>query len=75
MRVLITGGAGIIGCNLAAAYVRAGEQVTVLDDLSRRGSESNLSWLEQEFRKGTFRSARVTRGTAMLRRPPRWERR
>jgi nucleoside-diphosphate-sugar epimerase len=33
-RVLVTGGAGFIGSRLAAAYVRRGDQVVVLDDLS-----------------------------------------
>lgn len=33
-RVLVTGGAGAIGSNLAAELVRRGDDVTVLDDLS-----------------------------------------
>ncbi len=45
MRILITGGAGFIGCNLAAACIAAGHQVTLFDNLSRRGSEANLAWL------------------------------
>ena len=44
-RCLITGGAGFIGCNLAEALVRAGSAVTVIDNLGRRGSESNVRWL------------------------------
>lgn len=34
MRVLITGGAGFIGGHLAHGYVRRGDEVVVLDDLS-----------------------------------------
>ncbi len=49
MRILITGGAGFIGCNLAAACVRAGHAVTLFDNLSRRGSEANLAWLRASF--------------------------
>ena len=45
MRILITGGAGFIGCNAADAFLAEGHAVTVLDDLSRSGSESNLDWL------------------------------
>ncbi len=45
-RVLITGGAGFIGCNLAAELLRSGDEVVVLDDLSRRGSPENLHWLQ-----------------------------
>lgn len=50
MKILITGGAGFIGCNLAAHFIRAGHQVTVFDNLSRRGSESNLAWLRETFK-------------------------
>lgn len=32
---LITGGAGFIGCNLAATFLRAGRRVLIVDDLSR----------------------------------------
>jgi CDP-paratose 2-epimerase len=45
MRIVITGGAGFIGCNLAEACIRAGHQVTIFDNLSRRGSQANLAWL------------------------------
>jgi UDP-glucose 4-epimerase len=41
MRVLITGGAGFIGSNLAHALIAAGYQVGVIDDLSA-GSSDNL---------------------------------
>lgn len=49
MRILITGGAGFIGCNLAAACIQAGHRVTLFDNLSRRGSEANLAWLRDAF--------------------------
>ncbi len=49
MRILITGGAGFIGCNLAAACIREGHRVTLFDNLSRRGSEANLAWLRSLF--------------------------
>ena len=34
MKILLTGGAGFIGAHLAEAYVEAGHEVTVVDDLS-----------------------------------------
>lgn len=43
--VLITGGAGFIGANLADRLARAGHPVRILDDLSRWGVERNLRWL------------------------------
>jgi UDP-glucose 4-epimerase len=40
-KVLVTGGAGFIGSHIAEAFVRAGDQVYVVDDLSS-GKEANL---------------------------------
>lgn len=54
MRILITGGAGFIGCNLAIACIRAGHDVTLFDNLSRHGSEENLAWLRGLFGSGGF---------------------
>ncbi|HWM94044.1 MAG TPA: NAD-dependent epimerase/dehydratase family protein [Thermoanaerobaculia bacterium] len=45
--VLITGGAGFIGTNLAHALASSGRFVRVLDNLSRPGVERNLSWLKE----------------------------
>src|ERR1044072_9190663 len=44
MRILVTGGAGFVGANLAGARPapRPGGEVVALDNLSRRGSELNL---------------------------------
>ncbi len=47
-RVLITGGAGFIGTNMADRLLRAGDDVVVVDDLSRPGVEQNLRFLEKE---------------------------
>ena len=44
-RYLITGGAGFIGTNVAAHYLARHKRVTILDNLSRVGSQANLSWL------------------------------
>lgn len=45
MRVLITGGAGFIGCNTAVAFMAQGDEVVIFDNLSRVGSEENLRWV------------------------------
>ncbi len=59
MRTIITGGAGFIGCNAAARYIRRGDQVLVLDNLSRPGADLNLRWLQSigpfEFIEGDIR--------------------
>src|ERR1043166_9841395 len=43
--ILITGGAGFIGSNLAHRLLSAGHRVRLLDNLSRSGVERNLHWL------------------------------
>lgn len=44
--VLITGGCGFIGCNLADRLVERGECVLVLDNLARAGARENAQWLK-----------------------------
>ena len=46
--VLITGGAGFIGTNLANRMLAAGRPVLIYDDLSRPGVERNIAWLREE---------------------------
>lgn len=50
MKILITGGAGFIGCNAARHYADAGHDVLVVDTLSRPGSDLNLAWLGDSVR-------------------------
>lgn len=45
--VLITGGAGFIGSNLAERLAGEGENVLIVDSLTRPGVERNLAWLKQ----------------------------
>jgi CDP-paratose 2-epimerase len=47
--VLIVGGAGFIGTNLAAHLAQSGRRVRVYDDLSRAGVDRNLAWLQRTF--------------------------
>src|SRR6516162_4690962 len=42
MKILVTGAAGFVGSHVAEAYVEAGHDVVVLDDLSR-GKKENLN--------------------------------
>jgi CDP-paratose 2-epimerase len=43
--VLVAGGAGFVGANLADRLLASGTRVRILDNLSRPGVERNLDWL------------------------------
>ena len=79
-RILVTGGAGFIGCNLVDDLSRGGHHVTVFDNLSRRGTDQNLAWLRGRhgpgfaFIEGDIRSAEAINqamacGCAVMRLP------
>ena len=57
--ILITGGAGFIGVNSALYFAENGWSITILDNLSRRGTKGNLRWLQDraqlQFRKVDIR--------------------
>ncbi|MEM1137066.1 MAG: GDP-mannose 4,6-dehydratase [Bacteroidota bacterium] len=49
MKHLIIGGCGFIGYNLAEHLIKKGEEVVVMDNLSRKGTTYNLQKLENQF--------------------------
>ncbi len=53
MKLLVVGGCGFLGSNLASHGIKIGWEVTVFDNLSRLGSASNLEWLKT-FGKFTY---------------------
>ncbi len=62
MRILVTGGAGFIGSHICDAYVAAGHEVLVLDDLSsghRENVPSGAEFVEADVR--SEEAARVVR--------------
>ena len=74
---LITGGAGFIGCNCVHRLLGRGEQVTIYDNLSRRGTDANVAWLREQHGAESFRLvvgdvrdydalARATRGVNVV---------
>lgn len=67
-KILVTGGAGFVGCNLVDSLLKDGHDVTVFDSLVRKGTEKNLEWLQGEprggkltFVKGDVRDAEATK--------------
>jgi CDP-paratose 2-epimerase len=46
--IVVVGGAGFIGSNLADSFLRDGDEVIVVDGLQRPGVEHNLLWLKEE---------------------------
>ena len=52
MKLLITGGCGFLGSNLAADALARGDEVVIFDNLYRNGSRDNLAWLQAQ---GKFR--------------------
>jgi len=43
--ILITGGSGFIGCNIADRLLSRGDKVVILDSLTRTGVRENAQWL------------------------------
>jgi NAD(P)-dependent dehydrogenase (short-subunit alcohol dehydrogenase family) len=58
--VLITGGAGFIGSNLARRLVRGGDQVRILDDLSI-GQTAYLDGVPHDLVRGSLADADMVR--------------
>ena len=52
MRILVTGGAGFMGSNLARHLAGLGHDCAVFDNLSRPGVAANLEWLREDGRAG-----------------------
>lgn len=51
-RIVITGGAGFIGVNAASHYLKKGYEVLIIDNFSRKGSKTNINWLNAAKPKG-----------------------
>ncbi len=54
MKFLITGGCGFLGSNLATEVLKRNEELFIVDNLSRKGSEQNKQWLESKGRFSFF---------------------
>ena len=60
MKLLITGGCGFLGSNLASDALLRGDELVVFDNLYRSGSRENLVWLQAQgkftFEHGDIRN-------------------
>lgn len=60
MRLLITGGCGFLGSNLASDALARGDELVIFDNLYRNGSRVNLVWLQNQgkftFEHGDIRN-------------------
>ena len=53
-KVLITGCAGFIGTHLTKRFLDAGDVIYGIDNLSRRGSKTNLNWINSDANASKF---------------------
>ena len=60
MKLLITGGCGFLGSNLASDALARGDELVIFDNLYRNGSRDNLAWLQTQgnftFEHGDIRN-------------------
>lgn len=73
MKLLITGGCGFLGSNLAIEALSRGYELLIFDNLSRNGSRENLVWLQMQgnptFEYGDIRSHNDITRTIQLFKP------
>ena len=64
--ILVTGGAGFIGSNIADALLARGEEVLIFDNFSREGSSLNIEWLRERHGKRAVMHAADIRDASAL---------
>jgi CDP-paratose 2-epimerase len=59
-KILITGGAGFLGSNLALSLNKRGAHIIICDNCSRRGAELNIQKIKQEVKNLSFFSVEIS---------------
>lgn len=59
MKYLVIGGAGFIGCNFSDRLLARGDEVILMDNLSRQGTTINLGYLQGKFPEMRFSHADI----------------
>jgi CDP-paratose 2-epimerase len=54
-QILITGGAGFIGTNYVSRLLSRGAEVSIYDNLSRKGTPRNIAWLRETYGSDSFK--------------------
>lgn len=54
--ILISGGCGFLGSNIAFHLKDKGYKICILDNMSRKGSEENLAWLQEHVAPYFFKA-------------------
>jgi CDP-paratose 2-epimerase len=67
--IVVTGGCGFLGSNLAAELARRGRNVLVLDNLSRDGARENAEWLSTQHGNRVTIEVADIRDEASIREP------
>jgi len=73
MKILITGGCGFLGSNLAQKALQNSTELCIIDNLSRLGSEDNYNWLrlhgDFDFFKEDIRNSEEIESLIKLKQP------
>lgn len=54
MKALVTGGAGFIGTNVVKYFAQKYDKIIIFDNLSRKNTEKNLTFIQNNFKNVTF---------------------
>ena len=66
MKILVTGGCGFLGSNIASSFLDDSHSVFLIDSLYRKGSSANLQWLQSRYSKSQLKFFQIDISDAHL---------